>query len=745
MSIVSRASVVKSFATIIGTPYADRLFGTTAGDAMAGGGGDDDIYGLRGNDTISGGAGNDLIDGGVGADMAVYSGNRADYTVTFNVIEQSYTIIDNRPGSPDGTDILNSIEIVHFADGYFPPSTLVNRAPSDIGLVGGTITENSVGGTVVGTLVGLDPDAGAVLTYSLANDANGRFIVDAKTGVIRVKAGAVLDFEATPTLTITARVTDQGGLSTDKGFVIVLANVNEAPTGLSLVGGQVAENSASGKVVGTLKGTDPDAGSVLTYALTYDAGGRFVVDAKTGVVSVKAGAVLDFEATPVLSIVARVTDQAGLSFDQALAVTLTNVNEAPTTLGFSGGTIKENSAGGTVVGTLKGTDPDAGAVLSYSLVDDSGGRFVVDAKTGVITVKSGAVLDFETTPTLNLTARVTDQGGLTYDKAFKVTLTNLPGLTNIGTAFSDTLFGSGEEDVISGLAGNDAFYSGTGNDTLLGGDGDDWLDGGAGADYLDGGAGINIVSYGDAQSRVEARLWTSTGTVGDAVGDVYVNIQNLYGSAYDDVLEGDANDNVLFGAAGNDTLRGGDGNDVLYGGGGADYLDGGTGINTAFYGDAQYGVEARLWTQNGAVGDAVGDVYVNIQNLYGSLYNDVLEGDANNNVLAGFAGNDTLNGGGGNDWLYGDDGSIPSHGGSDLFVYTSVGFGQDVIGDFNPEAGASHDRLSIASSLAGDFGTLLSKTQQTGSNLTITFSPTDSITLLGVALASFTADDVVFV
>src|SRR5262249_44790622 len=146
-------------------------------------------------------------------------------------------------------------------------------------LTGGTVAENSANGTVVGTVTGVDPDAGATLSYALTNNAGGRFAIDSATGQITVADGSALDYAAATSHAITVRVTDQGGLTFDKSFTVNVTNVNEAPTNASLTGGTVAENSANGTAVGTVSGVDPDAGATLSYALTNDAGGRFAIDA----------------------------------------------------------------------------------------------------------------------------------------------------------------------------------------------------------------------------------------------------------------------------------------------------------------------------------------------------------------------------------------------------------------------------------------------------------------------------------
>src|SRR3569623_1711424 len=161
---------------------------------------------------------------------------------------------------------------------------------------------------------------------------------------------------------------------------------NQAPTDASLTGGTVAENAANGKIVGTVTGSDPDVGAVLSYALTDDAGGRFAINAATGVITVADGALLDYENAASHDVTVRVTDQDGLSFDKTFTLTVSDINEAPTNASLTGGTVAENAANGTVVGTVAGADPDDGAVLSYALTGDAGGRFAIDATTGVIKV-----------------------------------------------------------------------------------------------------------------------------------------------------------------------------------------------------------------------------------------------------------------------------------------------------------------------------------------------------------------------
>jgi hypothetical protein len=77
------------------------------------------------------------------------------------------------------------------------------------------------------------------------------------------------------------------------------------------------------------------------------------------------------------------------------------------------------------VGTLSADDPDAGETFTFSLVDDAGGLFAIDGNDIVV---AGA-LDFETATTHEVTVRVTDSAGNTFDKVFTANSTILPSVT----------------------------------------------------------------------------------------------------------------------------------------------------------------------------------------------------------------------------------------------------------------------------------------------------------------------------
>jgi hypothetical protein len=98
--------------------HADTWMGTAGNDLIKAGSGGDTLLGGDGNDTLVGGKGNDTLDGGSGDNTAQFAGKSSDYHFTFNA-DGSITVVDQRTGSPDGTDTLKNIQHLQFSDGNF--------------------------------------------------------------------------------------------------------------------------------------------------------------------------------------------------------------------------------------------------------------------------------------------------------------------------------------------------------------------------------------------------------------------------------------------------------------------------------------------------------------------------------------------------------------------------------------------------------------------------------------------------
>jgi VCBS repeat-containing protein len=285
------------------------------------------------------------------------------------------------------------------------------------------VNENSINGTLIGTVATGDPDAGSTLTYSITGANPGGFVIDPATGALSIGNSVAMNHEASPSFSFMVQVSD-GALSSTATVTVNVANVNEAP----LIADQsfpVNENSINGTLIGTVAAGDLDAGSTLTYSITGANPGGFVIDPATGALSIGNSVAMNHEASPSFSFMVQVSDGA-LSASATVTVNVANVNEAPVIANQTLPALDENSTNGTAVGTVVSSDPDAGDSLSYSITaGNTGNAFAIGAATGAITVNHSAALDFETTPVFNLTVRVTDGGGLFAAATVTVNLNNL--------------------------------------------------------------------------------------------------------------------------------------------------------------------------------------------------------------------------------------------------------------------------------------------------------------------------------
>jgi len=205
-----------------------------------------------------------------------------------------------------------------------------NTAPTNITLSTATVNENNVAGAGIIDLTAIDANIGEVFTYTLVagtgDTDNASFTINGPS----LQAVASFDFETKTSYSFRLKVTDKGGLSFEKDFTITVANVNEAPTALALSNTSVLENAASGTTVGTLAGTDADAGDTHTYTLVTGTGSTDNASFTITGTTLSTAAVFNFEAKNSYAVRVRVTDAGGLSFERAFTITVTDVNEAPT-------------------------------------------------------------------------------------------------------------------------------------------------------------------------------------------------------------------------------------------------------------------------------------------------------------------------------------------------------------------------------------------------------------------------------
>lgn len=291
------------------------------------------------------------------------------------------------------------------------------------------------------------------------------------------------------------------------------------------------------------------------------------------------------------------------------------------------------------------------------------------------------------------------------------------------TEFDDDITADDEANFIEGLAGNDTIDGRGGQDLLVGGDGNDEITGGLDADEVRGGSGNDTLDGGDGYDALVmdgnfdefeiTRLSNGyiridhVGGSGNEGTDEFIDFERILfddrtlfdyqipgrviinGTANADILEGTLQPDWLKGFEGDDLLDGKGSGDILDGGAGDDILDGGPGFDTAWYSDDYLtngisGIVANLDASEIIDGFGDTDTLISIEDVVGTIYDDVFNGTSADNSFTPFGGNDTINGGGGLDSMYhnsllGENGGIHV-----LYDDVTVGSGvvlQDLVGD----------------------------------------------------------------
>ncbi len=359
--------------------------------------------------------------------------------------------------------------------------------------------------------------------------------------------------------------------------------MNDAPTGAAtaVLAAGTEDTAYTVSAADLLIGFSDAEGDMLTVqGLTASSG--TVVDNGDGTWTITQAANVAGEVSLTYSVSDGTDTVAG-----GTSYTLTGQNDAPTAIRLSRTVVPEVMAVGYLVGRLTSVDPDTGEVSTFTLLDTAGGRFVLNGNR--LEVADRTLIDFELNASHQVTVRVTDGSGATFDQTFTITVTNVVSEVKSGSAGNDVLAGGLGTDSLRGADGDDLVSGGVGNDTLLGDAGNDTLMGGAGRDVLTGGSGFDVASYADAAIGVKVSLRNAAANTGEAAGDVYTSVEGVIGSAQDDTLVGSTNDNLLVGGDGDDQLQSLAGDDTLIGGAGADTLVGSAGADVMVYSSATEG------------------------------------------------------------------------------------------------------------------------------------------------------------
>ena len=354
-----------------------------------------------------------VIGGRYQASMTVYSDLVNGEQVTFRFYQQS------------SVTTFISIDTIAFQDNAIfgsPASPLTirnNVRPSLISITSDTLQENQANGVTVGALSTTDPDAGQTHTYSLVSGMgstnNNLFSIIGNNLVANFSA----DFESKSSYAIRVRTADNLGCTYEQAFTIIVKDVNDAPTGLTLSNNQIDENQPANSTIGTLTAVDTDANETFTYTFVAGAGGADNGAFNLNGNALRANSSFNFENKAVYSIRMQVADKANNVFVDTFKVSVNNINDIPTNVLINADSVLENQARNTVIATLTTSDEDAGQTFAYSFDNVAGND---NANFNIVgnQLRTREIFDFENTNIYFIYIQTNDLNGGTLTKQLTI-------------------------------------------------------------------------------------------------------------------------------------------------------------------------------------------------------------------------------------------------------------------------------------------------------------------------------------
>ena len=704
--------ILTNIERLTGSNHDDWLTGDDNNNYLYGRAGNDRLEGGDGNDSLYGGAGADILDGGEGEDRANYyfiddTGVRVSLLLQGQAqvdFDGSHGFVANNNDAVG--DILTNIEGIHgskyndWLTGDGEDNILYGNAGSDR-LEGGDGNDYLYGGDGDDELYGGEGN-------DWIDGGRGNDRIDGGAGEDTVQYRYSIGVRVNLALT-TAQIDFDGshGFTANQGGEAV----GDILTNIENIGGTRHNDWLTGdgndnRLYGRSGNDRLEGGEGAdTYIFESDDDTDTIVDDGGKIVFLQGA---DNDYTDATYSFVRADEGRGEAVTLTVkdsrdnTINIIEFTNYPLTTSYTFYTRATNGIDTDITATLPAVPPRLGTESNPFLATDAADTFTGSAGADWVSYEES------TSPVnvdLNTDPATVSQGWAVGDTLSGINnligsngLNRLHGNDNAnilrGGDVSDWLYGYDGNDYLYGEGSSDTLYGGDGNDYLNGGEGSDRLYGGTDADILDGGESKDIASYGASGKGVRVSLALTgaqidfdgthgfTANENEAVGDIFVAIEDIGGSEHDDWLIGDGNDNSLYGNDGNDRLEGGAGNDELNGGAGADILDGGAGKDTVYYysySDRRFNKGVRVdLTLTGGVqldfdgthgftannNDAVGDILTSIERIYGTKYNDWLTGDGNDNIIIGWDGNDRLEGGAGIDSLWGGRGADILDGGA---------------------------------------------------------------------------------
>ncbi len=228
------------------------------------------------------------------------------------------------------------------------------------------------------------------------------------------------------------------GKCDDSPVVEPPSETNSPPTAIVLSANSISENEPVGSLIGTFSSTDVDS-EAFTYSLVSGEGDTDHANFSISGDSLKSNISFDFESQASHSIRVQTDDGNGGTFQMVFTITVSNTNEAPTSIALSANSISENEPIGSLIGTFNSTDVDSEA-FTYSFQEGDGADDNANFSISGDSLKINISFDFEGQASHSIRVQTDDGNGGTFQMVFTITVLDVPNLSIKNSVFSISEF-----------------------------------------------------------------------------------------------------------------------------------------------------------------------------------------------------------------------------------------------------------------------------------------------------------------
>ncbi|XP_067889067.1 protocadherin-16-like [Heterodontus francisci] len=304
------------------------------------------------------------------------------------------------------------------------------------------ISESLQPGSSLLQVFATDVDEGnnGVVIYEInrrQSDPNQYFVIDSKTGVIKLNKGLDYEMKKVHELVVQARDNATHPEVTTAFVTVQVKDYNDNQPTLTIIflsedgSPHISEGAQPGQFVARISVSDPDYGEYAKVNVSLDGGdGKFGLTTKDNIIYlICVDQVLDREEqdTYQLSVTATDSGTPPLRAESTFTIHVTDVNDNPPVFDHSGyrQSIPEVLYPGSFVLQVTARDKDEGSngEIVYSIISSPKSHsdwFTIDQATGVIT--TAATLDYEMDPAPRLMVVATDRGNTPMSSSVTVTI-----------------------------------------------------------------------------------------------------------------------------------------------------------------------------------------------------------------------------------------------------------------------------------------------------------------------------------